>query len=1496
MPGEVATSPHAEAQVNGIVKDDSAANNRMPEHTFDPDASPEVKGAAAGQGKDKLKRNGGDEGTIAKEIPVDTGTSNVVPTITIEDTSRASPNGVVGHPGENADKEPEVPGAMPSQPASAIPEWYKIGWREVSGIDVQHPPEGEEKDRFVLQAFISEQYYGEWYHNAAIIVVSVVVSHFMTRFHLGWGWLFVLLAFCNTYYTTSMTRVQRRARDDIQRELVKTRLDTEHESADWINNFLDRFWLIYEPVLSQTIIASVDQILSTNCPTFLESLRLSTFTLGTKAPRITKVKTSPRTADDVVLMEWGIAFTPNDETEMTEKQKADKVNPKVVLSVRVGKGIASATMPVLVENIEFTGVLRVRMKLMTTFPHIQLVDLSFIEKPTFDWALKPIGGETFGFDIGFIPGLSSFIREMVHGTLGPMMYDPNVFTLNLEQLLSGAPLDTAVGVLQVTVQSARGLKGTKIGGGTPDPYVSLSLNSRGELARTKYKHNTTNPSWMETKFILVNNLTDSLVLTLMDFNDHRKDSEMGSAVFDMSKLREDSTFEGLEASILKDGKERGMMRFDVTFYPVLKPETDSGGKEILPVDTKVGIVRLTLHQAKDLDHTKSMSGELNPFLRVYIGDDDDKPIFTTNKVKHTNNPVWDAATEFLCTDRTSSVVTVKVVDDREFLKDPILGYFSVRLEDLLKAAQDQERDWWPLSHCKSGRLRISTEWRPLNMPGGVHGVDQYTPPIGVVRLWLKKATDVKNVEAALGGKSDPYVRVQINNITQGRTEVVNNNLNPEWDQIIYIPVHSLKETMMLECMDYQHLTKDRSLGYVELKVSDLAQPSQGEFLFASTGKKVVEEPIMLDHGSYKGKLHYEAEFVPAIPVKGVGFESGPNVIERAANASGRDTDGTVADDRSSTSSLRRERVASKVIQGPTVTRPLDDDEKLEGPNGTPPLTEEPAPISGGSPKEHRPEEEGMELSKSELLQHQSGIIIFNVISGQLHKKARLEVLLDEAYWPAFSTVRPRSHKAHWEYIGEGFVKELDFGRVWLRLNEADEGDKDDIVAEWKGDAKPFLERTMDGPTSFELLHSSDEDKKSIVKLEARYLPVPVQLEPRESVNNQGMLRVDLLDAQDLLAVDRGGKSDPFAVFQLNGHKVYKSQTKKKTLNPEWDENFVVQVPSRVAADFVLEVFDWDQIGKADTLGSGKIDLADIEPFTSVERTISLSSQKHGQKGTVRIRLLFQPEIIIKTRKNTSTFSAAGRAMTQIGHMPTGVVLGAGRGVAHVGSDLRGIFKSKDHVRAQTFEVDSDRGSIVELPAGQSSQPINGTGGPTPAAFPASPSVNGEGANGEGTLNSLGPDRGTLRVVIMEAKDMSTNDIKPYVVLRVGDKEHRTKHSHKTATPEWNESFTFHAAPATQPKMHAWIYDHKTLGKDKLLGSAEIDLWRHLPTNAGVASAEVHAELREGQGLLRMRLEFDPEGSSPARSRSSLHSLTVNNPPVSPSRFSLSRRRGADRDD
>ena len=141
-----------------------------------------------------------------------------------------------------------------------------------------------------------------------------------------------------------------------------------------------------------------------------------------------------------------------------------------------------------------------------------------------------------------------------------------------------------------------------------------------------------------------------------------------------------------------------------------------------------------------------MSGDLNPFAKVYLGNQT-APTHTSRCLKHTNDPVWEFATEFICADKKSSVITIKVIDDRDFLKDPVVGYMSVRLNDLLRAKEQAGRDWWPLSGCKTGRVRLSTDWKPLEL--SLHGVDQYVPPIGVVRLWLKNATDVKWVQLNL---------------------------------------------------------------------------------------------------------------------------------------------------------------------------------------------------------------------------------------------------------------------------------------------------------------------------------------------------------------------------------------------------------------------------------------------------------------------------------------------------------------------------------------------------------------------------------------------------------------------------------------------------------------------------------------------------------------------------------------------------------------------------
>ena len=167
----------------------------------------------------------------------------------------------------------------------------------------------------------------DWYHNAGIIAFACLSSWFVAVLGGGLGWVFIILAVCATYYRTSIRRVRRNFRDDIERELAKTKLETDVESLEWINNFLVKFWPIYQPVLAKTIISSVDQVLSTATPAFLDSLRLKMFTLGSKPPRLDYVKTYPKADDDIVLMDWKFSFNPNDVEDLTARQLKNKVNP-----------------------------------------------------------------------------------------------------------------------------------------------------------------------------------------------------------------------------------------------------------------------------------------------------------------------------------------------------------------------------------------------------------------------------------------------------------------------------------------------------------------------------------------------------------------------------------------------------------------------------------------------------------------------------------------------------------------------------------------------------------------------------------------------------------------------------------------------------------------------------------------------------------------------------------------------------------------------------------------------------------------------------------------------------------------------------------------------------------------------------------------------------------------------------------------------------------------
>lgn len=1377
-----------------------------------------------------------------------------------------------------------TPGQLVDSPATnRLPDWYRVGWAaQIESVDLSKLEREDAHHLDLLETFLGEIYYGTWFHNAAIIFFAVAASHYITLFGGGWSGLIIILSICTTYYSTSIRRVRKNARGDISRELAKQRLFQDHETADWFNNFLNRFWLIYEPVLSATIVASVDQILVASTPSFLESIRMTTFTLGSKSPRIDFIRSHPETEDDVVVMDWKFDFTPNDVSDMPTKVAASKINPKIVLTIRFGKGVIGAAKDIVVENISFTGTIRIRIKLMNNFPHLQLIDLSFLEKPEFDFILKPVG-----FDLNMIPGLSGFIESQVHATLGPMMYDPNVFTLNLEQMLAGALLDSAIGVLQITVTNAQGLKAVKIGGGTPDPYVTFSIGARSNLDRTKVKHATTNPVWKSVHFLLIHSLNELLTMEVMDYNEVRKDTPLGTASVDLQSLVLEPEQDGLTLPVVHQGKPRGEIRLSMIYHPCLVPkQLENGETEPVP-ETTTGIARLVLHQAKDLDYKRSGTSNLSPYGKIYLGG---QQILKTPIIKRTNHPVYEASIEVLVTNKAGATFKIDMFDDRHG-EDPKIGSVSAKLTDLIDlTAGEQKLDWFPLVGAKSGKLRISASWKGLMMAGAINGASAYTPPIGVLRFHFDRAEDLKNVEALTGGKSDPYVRIMRSGITLARSQIHNNNLDPVFDEIIYVPIHSLKDVFRLEVMDYQHLTKDRSLGHMDLETIKLVESitEGGLKSYKSTGKHQFSQYLKQEgkKATFKGRLDFTAEFYACQQIKFRPFDTPPSDVDKIKSL----------EHTSSIASLNKladQHPIKSLDPLPNGTLPngtnSTGDQNGPGqlgyqiPDSSPVKSSKPKDLTSSSTAPHlqsKPSVHSMagsvtavasssptaekvylkELSKEELLTHQSGILVFNIIGGAIARKhARLEFLLDDGYWPAYSTEPAKSTHPKWDETGESFIRELDWSRCTVKLNVAEKDTREEVYAEFSSDLKTFLIDCLDAPHDF-TLEDFEGGNRSTVSIQCRYIPVPITLEPRESINNMGLLTVLLDHAHDLMAADRNGYSDPYAQFILNGQKVFKSSVQKKTLNPKWMERFEVEIPSRAGAEFYIQVFDWDRVGASDKLGQAKIDLSTLEPMVQSTFVAHLI-QGDKTQGEVQIRMTFRPHFISRSRQATSTFAGGfGRVATGLSgtvlSAGAGVGIGAAKGVGTVGGGvLKGVggvgkFGVAGFKRAAG--IGNKRTSVIgeEVPIVPVIEPnlnlANGSINQSQAADISTSDVTPQSPATSSNQKIYTPVADyKLSVVIVSAVGLENIGGKTYVQVRKNGKTvYDTKAIRQPNAPEWNEACTLDVKLGVDSEIEAIMFDKKKLGKDREIGGVKMNVWDILQPETGKMEVELEEPIEQ----------------------------------------------------
>uniref|UniRef100_A0A8C7CEH1 Extended synaptotagmin-like protein 1b n=1 Tax=Oncorhynchus kisutch TaxID=8019 RepID=A0A8C7CEH1_ONCKI len=101
--------------------------------------------------------------------------------------------------------------------------------------------------------------------------------------------------------------------------------------------------------------------------------------------------------------------------------------------------------------------------------------------------------------------------------------------------------------------------------------------------------------------------------------------------------------------------------------------------------------------------------------------------------------------------------------------------------------------------------------------------------------------------------------------------------------------------------------------------------------------------------------------------------------------------------------------------------------------------------------------------------------------------------------------------------------------------------------------------------------------------------LPTHTNPNPSFGSEGLLRIHLLEAQNLIAKDnlmgglKKGKSDPYVKINIGG-VMFKSHVIKENLNPIWNEMYETVMTPQAGQEVQVELYDKD-MDKDDFLGS-----------------------------------------------------------------------------------------------------------------------------------------------------------------------------------------------------------------------------------------------------------------------------------------------------------------------
>ncbi|KAM6152979.1 extended synaptotagmin-1 isoform 1-T1 [Erethizon dorsatum] len=445
----------------------------------------------------------------------------------------------------------------------------------------------------------------------------------------------------------------------------------------------------------------------------------------------------------------------------------------------------------------------------------------------------------------------------------------------------------------------------------------------------------------------------------------------------------------------------------------------------------------------------------------------------------------------------------------------------------------------------------------------LHDVAQLRSPLprGIIRIHLLAARGLsskdKYVKGLIEGKSDPYALVRVGTQTFC-SRVINEELNPQWGETYEVIVHEVPgQEIEVEVFD-KDPDKDDFLGRMKLDVGKVLQAG------------VLDDWYPLQGG--QGQVHLRLEWLSLLP----DAEKLEQVLQWNQGVSSKPEPPSAAIlvvylDRAQDLPLKKGNKEPNPMVQLSVQDVTQESKAVYSTNS--PVWEEAFRFFLQDPR-------SQELDVQ--VKDDSRALTLGALTLPL---ARLltasELTLDQ--WFQLSSSGPNS-RLYMKLVMR--ILYLDSSQICFPMVPGTPG-------AWELDSEsPPTGSSVDAP------------------------PRPCHTSPDSHFGTENVLRIHVLEAQDLIAKDRflgglvKGKSDPYVKLKLAGRS-FRSRVVREDLSPRWNEVFEVIVTSIPGQELEVEVFDKD-LDKDDFLGRCKVSLATVLNSGFLDEWLTLEDVPSGR--------------------------------------------------------------------------------------------------------------------------------------------------------------------------------------------------------------------------------------------------------------------------------------------